>query len=28
MWTSDPDGNLIEFMEYTTNSWQFRGNAR
>lgn len=28
MWSTDPDGNLIEFMEYTTDSWQFRGNSR
>jgi len=26
-WTSDPDGNLIEFMEYTAASWQFVGNG-
>jgi catechol 2,3-dioxygenase-like lactoylglutathione lyase family enzyme len=25
-WTRDPDGNLIEFMEYTPRSWQLRGN--
>jgi lactoylglutathione lyase len=25
-WTTDPDGNLIEFMEYTRQSWQLRGN--
>ena len=25
-WTRDPDGNLIEFMEYTNKSWQLRGN--
>ena len=26
-WTSDPDGNLIEFMEYTAASWQLVGNG-
>jgi catechol 2,3-dioxygenase-like lactoylglutathione lyase family enzyme len=26
-WTSDPDGNSIEFMEYTAHSWQFTGNG-
>ena len=26
-WTSDPDGNSIEFMEYTAKSWQFLGNG-
>lgn len=26
-WTSDPDGNAIEFMEYTHASWQLRVNA-
>ena len=26
-WTSDPDGNLIEFMEYTAESWQLVGNG-
>ena len=25
MWTADPDGNKIEFMEYTSESWQLRG---
>jgi lactoylglutathione lyase len=25
-WTHDPDGNLIEFMQYTRQSWQLRGN--
>ena len=24
MWTRDPDGNKIEFMEYTHESWQLR----
>ncbi len=24
-WTNDPDGNAIEFMEYTHVSWQLRG---
>jgi catechol 2,3-dioxygenase-like lactoylglutathione lyase family enzyme len=23
-WTSDPDGNAIEFMEYTGQSWQIQ----
>ncbi len=25
MWTADPDGNKIEIMEYTHESWQLRG---
>jgi lactoylglutathione lyase len=25
-WTADPDGNTIEFMQYTGKSWQLRGN--
>jgi catechol 2,3-dioxygenase-like lactoylglutathione lyase family enzyme len=26
-WTSDPDGNLLEFMQYTPASWQLVGNC-
>ena len=25
MWSHDPDGNKIEFMQYTENSWQLVG---
>jgi catechol 2,3-dioxygenase-like lactoylglutathione lyase family enzyme len=26
-WAADPDGNLVEFMEYTHASWQLLGNG-
>lgn len=26
MWSHDPDGNKIEFMQYTENSWQLTGH--
>ena len=26
MWAKDPDGNRIEFMQYTTRSWQITGH--
>lgn len=26
-WSADPDGNKVEFMEYTHRSWQFPRNA-
>lgn len=26
LWTQDPDGNRIEFMMYTTRSWQLTGH--
>ena len=25
MWSHDPDGNKIEFMQYTETSWQLTG---
>ena len=28
MWTNDPDGNSIEFMEYTGESWQLEGGPQ
>jgi catechol 2,3-dioxygenase-like lactoylglutathione lyase family enzyme len=26
-WTGDPDGNAIELMEYTSQSWQLQGSG-